>query len=63
MFSHLERMAIQLIKDKFSIHTRIVDSDSELSLYVYSKYDDSIVHSHKQDLLPLLESFRKRLDK
>lgn len=63
MFAKLEAAAIKLIKHKFSIKTEIIDTESQLSLCVYSVYDGVIVHSHTQDLLPLVESFRKRLDK
>jgi hypothetical protein len=63
MFASLEAAAIKLIKHKFSIKTEIIDTDTELSLCVYSVYDGITVHSHTQDLLPLLDSFRKRLHK
>lgn len=63
MFAKLEAAAIKLIKHKFSIKTEIIDTESQLSLCVYSVYDGVTVHSHTQDLLPLVESFRKRLDK
>ena len=50
-----------MIKRKFYIETQLVDSDTELSLVVNSMFDGNIVTSHKQDLLPLLEAFKKRM--
>jgi hypothetical protein len=61
LFSSLEEKAINLIKRKFYIETQLVDSDTELSLVVNSMFDGNIVTSHKQDLLPLLEAFKKRM--
>ena len=61
MFAKLEAAAVRLIKHKFSIHTEIIDTPEQLSLCVHSVYDGVTVHSHTQDLLPLLDSFRRRL--
>jgi len=63
IISHLESAAIKLIKDKFSIHTKIVDTEEAMELWVYSVYDGKIIHSHKQDLDPLYRAFKDRLTK
>lgn len=62
MFAALEEKAINLIKNKFRVETELIDKDNELSLVVNSIFDNKIITSHKQDLLPLLDAFEKRLD-
>ena len=62
LFDNLERKALELIRAKFKIETNIVDTDTELSLEVTSLFDDKVVHSHKQDLIPLYEAFKKRIN-
>ena len=62
MFAALEEKALNLIKKKFRVETELIDKDNELSLVVYSIFDNKIITSHKQDLLPLLDAFKKRLD-
>jgi hypothetical protein len=62
LFENLERKALELIRAKFQIKTNIIDTDDELSLEVTSLFDDKVVHSHKQDLMPLYEAFKKRID-
>ena len=62
LFENLERKALELIRAKFKIETNIVDTDTELSLEVVSLFDDKVVHSHKQDLMPLYEAFKKRIN-
>lgn len=62
LFENLERKALELIRAKFQIKTNIIDTDDELSLEVTSIFDDKVVHSHKQDLMPLVEAFKKRID-
>jgi len=62
LFENLERKALELIRAKFQIKTNIIDTDDELSLEVTSIFDDKVVHSHKQDLMPLYEAFKKRID-
>ena len=57
LFDNLERKALELIRAKFKI-----DTDTELSLEVTSLFDDKVVHSHKQDLMPLYEAFKKRIN-
>jgi hypothetical protein len=52
---------IDLIKSKFRIETKIVDTETELSLVVINLFNNEVVYEHKQDLLPLLESFKRRL--
>jgi len=61
MVSILERKALQLIRAKFSISTKIVDTEDELSLEVLSLFDGQVIHSHKQNLMPLYEAFKKRI--
>ena len=62
LFENLERKALELIRAKFKIETKIIDTDNELSLEVTSLFDDKVVHSHKQDLMPLYEAFKKRIN-
>lgn len=62
LFENLERKALELIRAKFQIKTNIIDTDDELSLEVTSIFDDKVVHSHKQDLMPLYEAFKKRIN-
>ena len=62
LFENLERKALELIRAKFQIKTNIIDTDDELSLEVTSIFDDKVVHSHKQDLRPLYEAFKKRIN-
>ena len=62
LFDNLERKALELIRAKFKIETNIVDTEDELSLEVTSLFDDKVVHSHKQDLMPLYEAFKKRIN-
>lgn len=62
LFENLERKALELIRAKFQIKTNIIDTDDELSLEVTSLFDDKVVHSHKQDLMPLYEAFKKRIN-
>jgi hypothetical protein len=62
LFENLERKALELIRSKFEIKTSIIDTDDELSLEVTSLFDDKVVHNHKQDLMPLVEAFKKRMD-
>ena len=59
----LEKKAVELIRAKFRVETEIIDSDNELSLVVRSLFNDEIVHSHKQDLIPLYNAFRNRIQK
>jgi len=61
LFDNLERKALELVRAKFKIEPNIVDTDTELSLEVTSLFDDKVVHSHKQDLMPLYEAFKKRI--
>jgi len=61
LFENLERKALELIRAKFKIETKIIDTDNELSLEVISLFDKKVVHSHKQDLMPLYEAFKKRI--
>ena len=62
LFENLERKALELIRSKFEIKTNIIDTDDELSLEVTSMFDNKVVHNHKQDLMPLVEAFKKRID-
>ena len=62
LFDNLERKALELIRAKFKIETNIVDTEDELSLEVTSLFDDKVVHSHKQDLMPLYEAFKRRMN-
>ena len=62
LFDNLERKALELIRAKFKIETNIVDTEDELSLEVTSLFDDKVVHSHKQDLIPLYEAFKRRIN-
>lgn len=62
LFENLERKALELIRAKFEIKTNIIDTDDELSLEVTSMFDNKVVHNHKQDLMPLVEAFKKRID-
>ena len=62
MFAALEEKALNLIKSKFRVETELIDKNDELSLVVNSIFDNKIITSHKQDLLPLLDAFKKRLD-
>jgi len=62
LFDNLERKALELIRAKFKIETAIVDTDTELSLEVTSLFDDKEVHTHKQDLMPLYEAFKRRIN-
>lgn len=62
LFDNLERKALELIRAKFKIETAIVDTDTELSLEVTSLFDDNVVHTHKQDLMPLYEAFKRRIN-
>ena len=62
LFENLERKALELIRAKFKIETNIIDTDNELSLEVISLFDKKIVHSHKQDLMPLYEAFKRRIN-
>ena len=59
----LEKKAIELIKQKFKVDTEIIDNGTELSLVVRSLFNNEIVYSHKQDLIPLYEAIKKRLEK
>lgn len=52
---------IELIKSKFKIETRIIDTETELSLVVVNMFGNEVIYEHKQDLLPLLEAFKHRL--
>ena len=61
LFENLERKALELIRSKFEIKTNIIDTDDELSLEVTSMFDNKVVHNHKQDLIPLVEAFKKRM--
>jgi len=56
----LERRAIELIKRKFHIETELIDTDDELSLVIHSVFDGKTITTHTQDLLPLVEAFRRR---
>ena len=62
LFDNLERKALELIRAKFKIETNIVDTDTELSLEVTSLFDNKEVHTHKQDLMPLYEAFKRRIN-
>jgi len=62
LFENLERKALELIRSKFKIKTKIIDTDDELSLEVTSMFDNKIVHNHRQDLMPLVEAFKKRIN-
>jgi hypothetical protein len=62
LFENLERKALELIRSKFKIKTKIIDTDDELSLEVTSMFDNKIVHNHRQDLMPLVEAFKKRMN-
>ena len=62
LFDNLERKALELIRAKFKIETDIVDTDTELSLEVTSLFDNKKVHTHKQDLMPLYEAFKRRIN-
>ena len=62
LFDNLERKALELIRAKFKIETAIVDTDTELSLEVTSLFDNKNVHTHKQDLMPLYEAFKRRIN-
>ena len=62
LFDNLERKALELIRAKFKIETNIVDTDDELSLEVISLLGKKVVHSHKQDLMPLYEAFKRRMN-
>ena len=62
LFENLERKALDLIRAKFKIQTNIVDTDDELSLEVISLLGNKVVHSHKQDLMPLYEAFKRRIN-
>jgi len=62
LFENLERKALELIRAKFKIETKIIDTDNELSLEVISLFDKKVVHSHKQDLIPLYEAFKRRIN-
>lgn len=62
LFDNLERKALELIRAKFKIETAIVDTDTELSLEVTSLFDNKEVHTHKQDLMPLYEAFKRRIN-
>jgi len=59
----LEKKAIELIKQKFKVDTEIIDDGTEFSLVVRSLFNNEIVYSHKQDLTPLYEAIRKRIQK
>jgi len=59
----LEKKAIELIKQKFKVDTEIIDNEIELSLVVRSLFNKEIIYSHKQDLMPLYEAIRNRLEK
>ena len=59
----LEKKAIELIKQKFKVDTEIIDNETELSLVVRSLFNNEIIYSHKQDLIPLYEAIRNRLEK
>ena len=61
MVGILERKALQLIRAKFSISTNIVDTEDELSLEVLSLFDGQVIHSHTQNLMPLYEAFKRRI--
>mgnify|MGYP001592883357 CR=1 len=61
LFDNLERKALELIKAKFKTETAIVDTDIELCLEVTSLFDNKVVHTHKQDLMPLYEAFKRRI--
>ena len=53
---------IQMIKSKFKIETKIIDTENELSLVVVNKFGDEVLYEHKQDLIPLLKAFKNRLE-
>lgn len=63
MIFDLERKFVELVRAKFKVETDIIDNDDELSLVVRSLFNNEIVHSHKQDLLPLYEAIKNRLQK
>jgi len=52
---------IQLMKSKFKVETRIVDTEDELSLIVINMFGNEIIYEHKQDMMPLFEAFKSRL--
>jgi len=52
---------IELVKSKFKVETRIIDTEEELSLVVINMFGNEVIYEHKQDLLPLCEAIKKRL--
>lgn len=53
---------IQLMKSKFKVETRIVDTEEELSLVVVNMFSDEVIYEHRQDLMPLFKAFKNRLE-
>ena len=58
LFDQLERVAIQHIKNKFSVHTEVVGEE----LIVTSLYDSQVVHQHRQSLEPIINAVLKRIE-
>jgi len=61
LLDSLEKRAIELIRNKFSIHTEIAQSDSGVTLTVYSKFNNETVYEHVQDLDPLIDIIRSQI--
>jgi len=61
LLDSLEKRAIELIRNKFSIHTEISQSDSGVTLTVYSKFNNETVYEHVQDLDPLIDIIRSQI--
>ena len=58
LFDQLERVAIQHIKNKFSVHTEVVGEE----LIVTSLYDSQVVHQHRQSLEPIIDAVLQRIE-
>lgn len=60
---NLEEKIIDGIKSRLLVETEIIDNKKELTLVTTSYFDGKEVSTHRQDLLPLFEAFKKRLNK
>jgi len=61
LLNSLEKRAIELIRNKFSIHTEIAQSETGVTLTVYSKFNNETVYEHVQDLDPLIAIIRSQI--
>jgi len=61
LLNSLEKRAIELIRNKFSIHTEIAQSETGVTLTVYSKFNNETVYEHVQDLDPLIDIIRSQI--